>query len=329
MSKFFYMNTQIEIAVVQVLGANKLERRIPIQSLWSGYGSLDRYLLEGCQYDSVIVKEIQMGKQLSHPRNWNTDHGHARKQKSYQVERYWYQHFQDDNANSHRFPKMLANFELSNCLVLVLEDLDSVGYQVRHTQVRFSQMQLVIEWLASFHAHFLGRSTKGLWEVGTYWHLATRQQELDCMEKGHLKNSAAAIDEYLTNLNYQTIVHGDAKLANFCFASDNSGVAGVDFQYVGGGCGMKDLAYLVGSCLHEEECEQFEDQLLTEYFQTLRNHLPKDVNFVALETEWRQAYPLAWADFHRFLKGWSPGHWKINSYSERMCQKAIQILQSQ
>ena len=43
----------------------------------------------------------------------------------------------------------------------------------------------------------------------------------------------------------------------------------------------------------------------------------------AVETEWRRLFPFAWADFHRFLKGWSPGHWKINAYSERMVGRVV------
>ena len=43
----------------------------------------------------------------------------------------------------------------------------------------------------------------------------------------------------------------------------------------------------------------------------------------ALVSEWRDLYPLAWTDFHRFLKGWSPGHWKINSYSERLTREVL------
>ena len=34
--------------------------------------------------------------------------------------------------------------------------------------------------------------------------------------------------------------------------------------------------------------------------------------------------PFAWADFHRFLKGWSPSHWKINDYSERITRGVIE-----
>jgi Ser/Thr protein kinase RdoA (MazF antagonist) len=63
---------------------------------------------------------------------------------------------------------------------------------------------------------------------------------------------AAVIDQVLNNCSYQTIVHGDAKLANFCFSKEGA-VSAVDFQYVGGGCGMKDVAYFLGSCLTGKE----------------------------------------------------------------------------
>ncbi len=39
-------------------------------------------------------------------------------------------------------------------------------------------------------------------------------------------------------------------------------------------------------------------------------------------------HPIAWTDFYRFLKGWSPGHWKIHSYSERLAHKVVSHLQS-
>ena len=118
-------------------------------------------------------------------------------------------------------------------------------------------------------------------------------------------------------------MHGDAKLANFCFSA-NSEVAGVDFQYVGGGCGMKDVAYFVGSCLDEVQSEAFETKILDTYFFHLKNHLNREAE--KGEEEWRPLYSVAWADFHRFLKGWSPGHWKINSYSERITQGVISNL---
>ncbi|MFK8061489.1 MAG: oxidoreductase family protein, partial [Polaribacter sp.] len=157
----------------------------------------------------------------------------------------------------------------------------------------------------------------------TYWHLETRPQELEILEDISLKKAASKIDEKLNNCRYKTFVHGDAKLANFCFSKDGT-VSGVDFQYVGGGCGMKDIAYFIGSCLNESDCERLETKILDTYFNYLQNalgHKNED-----LENEWRSLYHLAWADFHRFLKGWSPNHWKINSYSERITKQVIKNL---
>ena len=63
------------------------------------------------------------------------------------------------------------------------------------------------------------------------------------------------------------------------------------------------------------------------YFKELKEALTgTDTDVVELENEWRYMYPIAWADFHRFLKGWSPGHWKINSYSERITREVIDRL---
>ncbi len=93
---------------------------------------------------------------------------------------------------------------------------------------------------------------------------------------------------------------------------------------------MKDVAYFIGSCLHEEECESLETTLLDEYFSRLvlrvREKHP-DINTFELEEEWRSLFDVAWADFHRFRKGWSPGHWKINSYSEKLTRRVIERLQ--
>ncbi len=134
----------------------------------------------------------------------------------------------------------------------------------------------------------------------------------------------------LSGARHQTLVHGDAKLANSCFSPEGtsslSRVAAVDFQYVGGGCGMKDVAYFLGSCLDEAECEAREGELLDLYFDLLGSALGRlqpDVDAASVEREWRALFPVAWTDFHRFLKGWSPGHWKIHSYSERVAREVL------
>ena len=104
------------------------------------------------------------------------------------------------------------------------------------------------------------------WPIGTYWHLATRPDELKVMPEGPLRNHATKIDQRLNQATYKTLVHGDAKIANFCFSESHpSSVAAVDFQYVGGGCGIKDVAYLISSCLSDQEAERFEESLLNFY----------------------------------------------------------------
>ncbi len=213
--------------------------------------------------------------------------------------------------------------------LIVLEDLDAKGYPVRKNSISLSEMKTCLAWLANFHATFLGKKPSNLWRTGSYWHLETRPDELKVLKDKALKNAAKKIDLALKNTPFQTFVHGDAKLANFCFSQNGKKVAAVDFQYVGGGCGMKDVAYFIGSCLYESDCERLEADLLDEYFIQLKqaiSHKNIRVNTQELEQNWRDLYPYAWADFHRFIKGWSPGHWKNNSYSERLSKEVIKKL---
>ena len=89
---------------------------------------------------------------------------------------------------------------------------------------------------------------------------------------------------------------------------------------------MKDVAYFVGCCLSGPECEQRESELLDLYFTALRECLDSEVDGEALEAEWRTLYPLAWADFQRFMLGWSPGHRKLTDYSDATTQRALQSM---
>ena len=315
------MNEYFRSIILQRTGASSLFEKEMIQELWSGYGKIMRVGLENASVESVVVKHVQMPIYKNHPRGWNTDIGHQRKVKSYKVETTWYDSYSKNSAA--RLPKCLAIETQDDEVLMVLEDLDEAGYPLRKRAVTWEEIAHCLAWLAQFHASYLGKIPDGLWEVGTYWHLETRPQELAVLDDQRLKEAAPLIDEKLNTCEYKTFVHGDAKLANFCFAKDGQ-VAGVDFQYVGGGCGMKDVAYFIGSCLNESECERLEAQILDTYFEYLQSEL-KERN-EALETEWRSLYRVAWADFHRFLKGWSPGHWKINSYSERVTAEVINNL---
>ena len=324
------MNENFQDITRRTLGSDifKIE---DIQTLWSGYGKIMRYGLKDGDRDSVVIKHVKLPDQGSHPRGWNTDRSHQRKIRSYQVETAWYREWAELCDDSCIVPHCLLLESYEDEFLMVLEDLDASGFPVRKSSVFIIEMQVCLKWLANFHAIFMGRGPAGLWPVGTYWHLDTRPDELDVMEDVGLKQAATRIDQILRLSPYQTFVHGDAKLANFCFSPDGQQVAAVDFQYVGGGCGMKDVAYFIGSCLHEEDCERYEEELLDWYFARLKEALEKRKSAIdpaAVEENWRALFPVAWADFHRFLKGWSPDHWKINGYSERITRDVVAQLNS-
>ena len=315
------MNEYFKSIILQKTGASSLFEKEMIQELWSGYGKIMRVGLENASVESVVVKHVQLPININHPRGWNTDIGHQRKVKSYKVETTWYDTYSKNSAA--RLPQCLAIENQDDEVLILLEDLDEAGYPLRKSSVSWEEIDSCLAWLAKFHASYLEEIPDGLWEIGTYWHLETRPQELEVLGDQRLKEAAPFIDKKLNTCKYKTFVHGDAKLANFCFAK-NGQVAGVDFQYVGGGCGMKDVAYFIGSCLNENECERLEAQILDTYFEYLQNELEEKNE--ALEEEWRSLYRVAWADFHRFLKGWSPGHWKINNYSEQVTSEVINSL---
>lgn len=355
------MNQHFTETTLNATGASALVESEVIQSLWSGYGKIVRV---GLEYEvgtsvplvggavgtprpsSVVVKHVHWPDEKHHPRGWNTSRSHERKVKSYQVETAFYSGWVQRCDDSCRVPECFALEMHGDEVFMVMEDLDAAGFSGRRSHVTDREIKACLSWLANFHAEFLGEQPTGLWETGTYWHLDTRPDEWAELDDPKLKAAACAIDRKLSGSPFQTFVHGDAKLANFCFSDHQVGtavpavrgavgtprptsVAAVDFQYVGGGCGMKDVAYFLGSCLCEDECERQETALLDFYFKELKTALEqrgKQIDFAALETDWRALYPVAWTDFFRFLQGWSPGHWKIHRYSERLAQEVMEQL---
>ncbi len=315
--------------ILAQMGASQAEPIAHVQSLWSGYGDIVRYQLYGCEKQTVIVKHVCPPNKRHHPRGWDTNLGHNRKLQSYEVEANWYQHWAAHCDHYCRVPTCFGLKQANHQTTILLEDLDSCGFPLRLNRLNTDQIHACLAWLAHFHASFIEQEPVGLWPVGTYWHLNTRPDEWEAMTDGPLKMAAAELDNRLNDAHFKTLVHGDAKVANFCFSGDKNVVAAVDFQYVGGGCGIKDVAYFMGSCLSEEECEQQEEAILTYYFESLTHslqRLEKTVDCKLLEQEWRTLYPFAWADFTRFLQGWMPGHKKLNHYSSQLTQVALSNL---
>jgi len=323
------MKDALKARVITVMAAAGAERGEVIQSLWSGYGEIVRYHLTGCAVGSVVVKHVMFPSVLNHPRGWHQDQSHQRKVQSYRVEMNWYQDYAAGCSDSCRLPRCYDCGSLGDEHLMILEDLDAVGFPLRLQSVDQRSVVACLHWLAHFHALFLDHPARGLWPTGSYWHLATRPDELAAMGDDALRQAAPILDSMLATARFQTLVHGDAKLANFCFSDQHDRVAAVDFQYVGGGCGMKDVAYFLGSCLSDHDHEQLEGVLLDEYFSALRSALVdsgKHVDVEALEQEWRALFPVAQADFYRFLVGWMPTHWKINDYNKRVTQHVLASL---
>lgn len=296
-----------ERRIAEATGATDARRVERIQSVWGGYGELARYTLTGAQAATVVVKHVVPpdGDGVSH----------RRKLRSYAVEATWYRGWVADLPPGCRTAQASLAERFEGGWLFVLEDLDAAGFHGRARAPKGAHLRACLEWLATFHAHHLGRAPEGLWPVGTYWHLQTRPDELEAMPAGALRDAAAHIDARLRGARFQTLVHGDAKPANFCFAPDGAAAAAVDFQYVGGGPGIRDVAYMLqGSEDH--------GPALDLYFTALRAAAPGHVDADALEREWRALYPWAVADFQRFLAGWSPS-WRAASAAERRLTDAV------
>ncbi|MFH4568886.1 phosphotransferase [Vibrio diabolicus] len=294
-----------------------------IQSLWGGYGELVRVNYSTC---SVIIKHVKLPKPSEHPRGWNTDRSHQRKLHSYQVEVNWYTDFSREVSTRCRVPQGLKTFQSENEWLIVMEDLAEAGFPKVITDAKLEHLRACLAWLANFHARYIGVRSDKLWHSGTYWHLATRPDELEVLQDTELKNYAQLIDQTLSQAKFKTFVHGDAKLANFCFDREESSVAAVDFQYVGQGCAMKDVALFMSSAVKPERCAEMEVWVLDTYFAQLQQALmvyQPNLDPNEVEREWRPLFAVAWADFQRFVKGWSPDHWKINPYTEALTSRAL------
>ena len=322
------MNSNFKQYLLKVTKATACEEMEVIQTLWSGYGKIARYQLVNSSHNTVVIKHISLNQVTDHPRGWSTDIGHQRKVKSYEVETHWYEKWNSACNSNCRSPKYIGSFAEGKSQWIIMEDLNT-AYPIRKYELDLSGVKVCLKWLANFHGIFLAKKPVGLWEVGTYWHLETRPEELKKIEHQELKSKAHRIDALLNQCRYKTIVHGDAKLANFCFSEDGKKVAAVDFQYVGGGCGMKDVAYFLGSCLSSSDCALYEKELLDFYFVELQQALVDTKNKMdchELEKEWRYLYPIACTDFVRFMLGWMPSHQKVNEYNLRMMEAVLKDL---
>jgi len=322
---------QLSERIRRMSGASHVELGECVQSLWSGYGELRRVQLQRARFESAIVKSVTPPAERAFAHDPAKLRSHRRKLRSYAVELAFYGGLAKTCDATCRVPELLCGEARAEQFLFVLEDLDQAGFPERRTQASPQEIEACLTWLAAFHARFLGIAPAGLWKVGTYWHLATRPDELARLGAGELRRAAPAIDQRLNSARFRSLVHGDAKLENFCFAGSGQGVAAVDFQYVGGGVGVKDVVYFLSSCLSPAECDALIPGYLEVYFAALRAALGSRGNMPeseadALEREWRALFSWAWTDFYRFLSGWAPAYASGDDYSRKQLQLVLNAL---
>jgi len=296
-----------------------------VQPLWGGFGRVQRVSLTGGQVSSAILKLIDTAVGGPHPRGWDGEVSTRRKRESHAVEARFYERYAPRCDERCRVPALLGAFEHAEARGLLLEDLD-VDWPTRRASLSVAECMRCLEWLAAFHARFMGDTGAGLWPTGCYWQLGTRADEYAAMPDSPVKRAAHRLHDALSTTRHHTLVHGDAKLANFCFDPSMHRVAALDFQYVGRGCGMRDVVYLLGSCLSDDECRRHETTLLDAYFAALARALERcgrSADTAAVEEEWRDLYAVAWTDFLRFLLGWMPTHRKVSAYALELAERAL------
>ncbi len=329
------LSKAVERAIRRGTGATEIVDSELMQPVWGGNGEVLRVELAGARVNSVVVKHITIPE--AKRKKKKKDASLVRTLASYDNELTFYREYATQLTKRVRVPHFYDGQRLDDGWVFVLEDMLVSGFLTARKRYTEVDIQAALTWLAGFHAAFMGSAADGLWSSGSYWNLSDRQTELARMTHPKLKAAASALDAALSGCRFKTIIHGDAKTDNFCFPGSGLDVAGVDFQHTGLGCGMKDVMCLLDSCLDPFEAAVATPDLLDLYFRVLAAALNERseaegttsrewADAAAVEHEWRRLFPIAWADYYRFLDGWAPGKYPPEGYAEEMLNQALHSL---
>ncbi|RPB17426.1 hypothetical protein P167DRAFT_515826 [Morchella conica CCBAS932] len=325
-----------------------------ITSLWSNYGHI--YRLTFPSHPPLILKLIQPP-----PTPRTASESHIRKLLSYRAERHFYTHLSHHLTPHSPIATPHPISAAYTDAALLIDDLTktfplspSHRYSPAHTSA-------VIRWLANFHAAYWGwgeaaelelippplqaaapDEARGVWQRGGYWYLDTRAEEMQCLldddgDGGYafLLPHVQAVAERLRvrpgDLG-ATLMHGDCKGANIVFAPPGGDgevrCALYDFQYVGVGLGVQDLAYFLGTSVDVRLLEGGgEDALLRGYYDELVAALGRrgvevgGYTWEVLVGQWEWAL----VDWMRFMAGW--GCWGNSRWVEgrarRICERWV------
>ena len=293
-------------------------------SLWSGCGQIQSGLYNS---QPVVVKLSEIPENINHQVISQSDFAKQRKDKSYLNELNFYNDPTCHTAFENVRPYCYFAKRIGALNVLILEDFKSNGFQ-NIDDYKVEHIYAVVKWLAQFHAQGFTLINSKPFPLGGYWHLETRPDEFERMEFIDLKRHARYLADSLYKAKYQTLIHGDSKLANYAF-DDCYKVLGYDFQYVGSGIGLQDVMLFMTSVFNGEECAKYEESLLNLYFESLNKALSNTMSikeYELLEHEWRTLWPIVWSDFYRFLNGWKPEHKKITQFMQNKFSEVLNTI---
>lgn len=357
------------------VGARVTEvRRRRVASLWAGYGVVERLEVQYASQRNVsrdaatpctppstlVMKTVSPPAAVSGPDLV----GHKRKIKSYQVEAEFYkQHAHGLISAGLRLPTpIFIDAQPPSSFTFILSDLAQGSFQPSRGNLSMAQLQTALQWLACLHARYHGDALPtDLWPVGGFWHLETRQDELENMdaEWAGLKSLAPSLDAYLRGLQvpapaeqgriqsetdnaqpgsssstsspprHTTILHGDFKSENLMFgvAEDGSpACAAYDFQYCGAGFGAKDVVYLFCSSTNDRMLSASGEELLLRHYHTALQSellkLGKDSHANAYTFElMMEHFEVSLLDYVRFMAGW--GWWGATGWARKRSQALL------
>lgn len=162
----------------------------------------------------------------------------------------------------------------------------------------------------------------GVWAQGGYWYLDTRRDEFsDTTGYAYVCAFAEDVAARLKRRDVSgvTLVHGDCKSANVVFERAGERCALYDFQYVGVGFGVQDVAYFVATSVQGRRLaeEGGEEALLRLYYGEVvaalarRGVVDAGYTWEVLVEQWEWAL----VDWMRFMAGW--GCWGNAAWVER------------
>jgi len=188
---------------------------------------------------------------------------------------------------------------------------------------------------------------KSIWLNGGYTYLATRQNEYHNLVEDSDSEWSEALTQPIDDQNrsiaelvatflspspspsaqtpiepYQTLIHGDVKSENLFTSAAGDAVAFYDFQYVGLGLGVCDLAKFFTCSVpldmlvpsedvpHVLAMEEGEEQLLERYWKSLKEGGGKEYEWDLFVRHWE----IALVDWLRFQASW--GFWGNTDWLE-------------